>query len=108
MRRTRTMAVLALVAASACTAPQAPRAPQELVKVTGEVTERWRAPSANGALHGMLRLRAADGRTVLVDLGALGGEGTIAAGDRVTVEGAPTRVAGEPALFAHYIFEHTR
>jgi sporulation protein YlmC with PRC-barrel domain len=81
---------------------------QGLTEVSGEVTQRWRASRPDGTPHDMMRVRTDDGRSVLVDLGAPGGEATIAQGDRVTVKGAPTSEAGERALFAHYVLRHTR
>ena len=102
MTRSILMAAALAMASAGCSLPQESTAPQArqdgLVTVSGMVVER--SPDR-------MRLRTAEGRIVLVDLGVPGGEGTIAAGDRVTVTGAPMRVGSDSVLFAHYVLQDT-
>lgn len=67
--------------------------------------ERALVRGADGTVSQTAKLRTQDGRTVMLDLGPPGGEGTIRPGDEVIVSGRPARLNGRPVLVADAIVQ---
>ena len=110
------IALLAALTVAACAQPRDPLYPEyapradydRTLTLNGTVMERSRRWTAEGVPHDMMTMRTDEGRVVTVDLGPPGGEGTIAAGDHVTVKGHPARAAGKELVSAHTVIAHTR
>jgi hypothetical protein len=90
--------LLASLASFGVTADPAPSAPGPATRLRGTIVERALARGADGEPRQTAKLRTEDGRVVLLDLGAPGGEGTIRPGDAVIVTGRPEMRDGRPAF----------
>jgi hypothetical protein len=71
---------------------------------SGTITARWVAQTSQGA-NQFARLKSADGRSFVLDLGAPGGEATIQKGDEVVLTAEALELDGEPVLRVKLITE---
>jgi hypothetical protein len=74
-------------------------------ELRGRIVERALSRSPDGEVHQTAKLRTNDGRLVLLDLGAPGGEGTIRPGDSVIATGRQEMRDGKPAFAVRAIVQ---
>ena len=67
-------------------------------ELRGTILERSLSPSTDGEVRQTAKLRTEEGRVVLLDLGAPGGEATIRPGDAVVVTGREEMRGGKPVF----------
>lgn len=73
--------------------------------ITGKVMQRWVTTAHDGRIHQLAKLRSNDGGLFVLDLGAPGGEGTIAAGETVAATGHTGQVDDRPVFVVRTIVE---
>lgn len=94
-----------LAAMLTLTAPVFAAAEQGIVNATGTVTERIRLWPDGALPYELARVRGADGRIFVADLGVPGGEATIQEGDRVVLSGRGLAIGDETLVLQPLISE---